>query len=71
MLCGELNGKEIQRGGDIHIHVADSLSYTAETQHCKAIIFQLKKKKKRSLCHDGAGSGDWAREVVGETWSKT
>ena len=31
MLCGDLNGKEIQGGGDICICVADSLCCTAET----------------------------------------
>ena len=31
MLCGDLNGKEIQKRGDICIHTADSLCCTAET----------------------------------------
>ena len=31
MLCGDLNGKEIQKRGDICIHIADSLCCTAET----------------------------------------
>ena len=32
----------------MYTYVADSLCYTAEiTEHCKAIIFQLRKKKKR------------------------
>ena len=31
------------RRRDICIHITDSLSGTAETQHCKAIILQLKK----------------------------
>ena len=33
MLCGDLNGKEIQKKkrGDIVIHIADSLCCTAET----------------------------------------
>ena len=31
MLCGDLNGKEIQGGGDICICVADSLCCTVET----------------------------------------
>ena len=30
LLCGDLNGKEIQKSGDKCIHVADSLSCTAE-----------------------------------------
>ena len=31
LLCGDLNGKEIQGRGDICIHVADALCCTAET----------------------------------------
>ena len=31
MLCGDLNGKEIQKRGDICIHMADSLCCTADT----------------------------------------
>ena len=31
VLCGNLNGKEIQGRGGICIHVADSLCCTAET----------------------------------------
>ena len=31
MLCADLNGKEIQEGGDICIHITDSLSCTVET----------------------------------------
>jgi len=45
VLCDDLDGwdggvgREVQKGGDIHIHTADSLHCTAEvTQHCKAII---------------------------------
>ena len=33
-------GREVQEGGDIHIHIADSL-------RCKATIPQLKKEKKK------------------------
>ena len=40
MLCADLNGKEILKGGDICIHIADSLRYIAEIQHCKATILQ-------------------------------
>ena len=29
--CGDLNGKEIQKRGDICIRIADSLCYTVET----------------------------------------
>ena len=31
MLCGDLNGKEIQKRGDICIRIADSLCCTVET----------------------------------------
>ena len=45
VLCGDLNGKEIQKGGDVCIYGADSLCCAAETnKHRKATI--LKKKKK-------------------------
>ena len=37
------DGREVQEGGDIHILIADSHFRTAETQHCKATIFQFKK----------------------------
>lgn len=30
MLCGDVNGKEIQKGGDICTRAAESLCYTAE-----------------------------------------
>ena len=46
MLCDDLDGwdgvgREVQKGGDICMHIADSLCYKAElTQHCKAIILQ-------------------------------
>ena len=32
--------REAQKGGDICMHIADSCCCTAETQYCKAIIFQ-------------------------------
>ena len=36
MLCGDLNGKEIQKG-EICMHVADSFAVQQKlTQHCKA-----------------------------------
>ena len=38
---GDGGGRKVQEGGDICIHIADSLCFTAETQHCKAIILQL------------------------------
>ena len=31
MLCGDLNGKEIQKRGDRCIHIVDSLRHTVET----------------------------------------
>ena len=40
---GAGGAREVQEGGDIHILRADSHFCTAETQHCKATIFQLKK----------------------------
>jgi len=33
MLCGGLDGKEIQKRGDLCIWMADSLYYTAETNN--------------------------------------
>ena len=33
-------GWKSKKRGDICIHTADSLCYTAETQHCKAILLQ-------------------------------
>ena len=43
MLCGYLNGKEIQERGYIYLYTwADSFCCTVETntQHCKATILQ-------------------------------
>ena len=45
VLCGDLNGKEIQKvRGYIYIHtyihMADLLYGTAETHHCKATILK-------------------------------
>ena len=31
MLCGDLNGKEIQKRGDMFLNMADSLCNTVET----------------------------------------
>ena len=31
MHCGDLNGKEVQKGGDIYVYMADSFCCTAET----------------------------------------
>ena len=31
VLCGDLNGKEIQKRGDMSVDIADSLCCTAET----------------------------------------
>ena len=42
----ERDWREVQEGGDVGIHTADSLRCTAETtQHCKETIPQVKKKK--------------------------
>ena len=45
MLCGDINGKEIQKRGDICIHVADSLCCTAETNILNQLHFNKIKKK--------------------------
>ena len=38
MLCGDLNGKEIQKRGDICTHIADSLAVEQKvTQHCEQL----------------------------------
>ena len=38
---GDLDGKKIQKRGDIRICIADSFCCTVETtQHCKATILQ-------------------------------
>ena len=42
MLCGDLNGKEIPKGWDICIDIADSLCYTVETN---SVVKQLYFKK--------------------------
>ena len=54
MLSGDLNGKEIQKTGDMCICRADSLCCTAETNtHCKATILpKYFFKEKRNACLD-------------------
>ena len=49
MLCDDLNGKEIRNGGDICVHIADSLCCRAEhtTQLNDYIPLKIKKKKKK------------------------
>ena len=53
VLCDDLEGwgggrwEGVQEGGYIHILIADSRFCTAETQRCKATIFQLKKNTKK------------------------
>ena len=50
LLCDDLEmvgwgGREVHEGGDLCIHIADTLCCRAETkQYCKTIILQLKKK---------------------------
>ena len=44
MLCGDLNGKEIQKRGDTCICIADSLCCTVENNN---IVKQLNSKKKK------------------------
>ena len=38
MQCGDLNGKEVQKGGDICVCMANSFSCTVKIQHHKATI---------------------------------
>ena len=41
MLCGDLNGKQIQKRGDICMCTAESCCWTAEmNERCKATLFQ-------------------------------
>ena len=41
MHYGDFNGKEVQKGGDICICMADSFCWTEKlTQHCKVTILQ-------------------------------
>ena len=37
-----IKGKEVQEGGDLCIHIADSLCCTAETQHGKELYSKKK-----------------------------
>ena len=49
MLCGDLNGKEIRKRGDICKHIGDSLRCTAEANilsNCTPI--KIKKEKDNS-----------------------
>ena len=46
MLYGDLNGKEIQKKGDIYIYMADSFCCTAENNN---IVNQLYSNKKLIL----------------------
>ena len=52
VLCGDLNGKEVQKGGDACVCVAESLCWTAVTNtmldsNCTPIQINLKKKEKK------------------------
>ena len=55
MLCGDLDGwdggggREVQEGGDVCIHIADSLCCTAETN---TIVKQLYSNKKNGVKMD-------------------
>ena len=42
MLCVDLNGKEVQKRGDINIHKMDSLCYTVETNNIVKQIYSNK-----------------------------
>ena len=46
MLCGDLTGKEIQKRGDISIHIADPLFCTAETDTAVKINYTPNKHNK-------------------------
>ena len=49
--CGNLNKKKIQKGGDICIHIADSLCCTIETDTTfEATLIQSKLIKKTKKC---------------------
>ena len=49
--CGNLNEKKIQKGGDICIHIADSLCYTIETDTTlEETLIQSKLIKKTKKC---------------------
>ena len=55
MLCGDLNGKETQKKGDICIRIADSLCNTAETHttlESNYTPIKIKTKKKQYLYYD-------------------
>ena len=56
MFFNDLNGKEIQTGGDITICVAETVQLRL-TQYCKPTKLQLKKKNKKKT---------W---VLGSQWS--
>ena len=54
VLCSDLNGKEIPKRGDIYMHGAESLCYTAETNtallsNYNPIKLILKRKEKKFL----------------------
>ena len=71
MLCGDLDmwdgGREIQEEGDICMHIADSLGFTAKINTCCKInytsifsILLVKKEKKKKVAPSGP------KTVVGE-----
>jgi len=49
VLCGELNGKEIQKHGDICIHVTDSICCPAETNIVKQLYSNNNYFKKETI----------------------
>ena len=47
MICGDLNGKEIQKRGDIYVRITDSICRTAEINiTSKAAILQYELKQR-------------------------
>ena len=53
MHCGDLNGKQVQKGGDICVYISDSFFCTVETNNFVSfytpikINFKKSKKKKK------------------------
>lgn len=56
MLCGELKGKEIQKSGDIRIHVTDSFGCPAETNNIVKQLYSHKNYFKKETIHTNVPS---------------
>ena len=57
MLCGVLNGKEIQNRGDMCVCIADSLCYTVETDTAVQSKYTPIKINFKNIMEDGGGIG--------------